>query len=243
MPRLTPPRRVVVRAAALVALAACAAPARPPGTVVFASGTDLESANPLVTVHSLSRQLQRHALFVTLARYDERLEPAPYLARRWHWSADRRTLTLALDPTLRWHDGRATTARDVAFTLDAARDPATGYPRYADLAAVASVAAPDSATVVLAFAEPQPGFPVVLCELPVLPAHLLDRVPRARMRQAAFNERPVGNGPFRFERRDPGSAGSSPATTPSPRRSAGRRGSRASSSRWWTSRPRSSPAS
>jgi peptide/nickel transport system substrate-binding protein len=172
--------------------------------VVFASGTDLESANPLVTVHSLSRQLQRHALFVTLARYDERLEPEPYLARKWRWSPDRRQLTLALDPSLRWHDGRPTTARDVAFTLDAARDPATGYPRYADLAALASVAAPDSATVVLGFAEPQPGFPAVLCELPVLPAHLLDGVPRARMRQAPFNERPVGNGPFRFVRRDPG---------------------------------------
>ena len=33
---------------------------------VFASGADLQSANPLVTVHPLSRQVQRYALFVTL---------------------------------------------------------------------------------------------------------------------------------------------------------------------------------
>src|SRR6185503_15571057 len=38
--------------------------------VVFASGADLESANPLVTIHPLARQVQRHALFVTLTRLD-----------------------------------------------------------------------------------------------------------------------------------------------------------------------------
>jgi peptide/nickel transport system substrate-binding protein len=51
--------------------------------VVFASGADLESANPLVTVHSLSKQVQRYVLFTTLARYDSALAPTPYLARRW----------------------------------------------------------------------------------------------------------------------------------------------------------------
>ncbi|CAA9306758.1 MAG: ABC transporter, substrate-binding protein (cluster 5, nickel/peptides/opines), partial [uncultured Gemmatimonadaceae bacterium] len=195
-------RRRLARLAAL--LVACAPPARPAGTVVFASGTDLESANPLVTVHALSRQLQRYALFVTLARYDASLAPAPYYARGWRWSADRRSLTLHLDPALRWHDGRPTTAHDVVFTLDAARDRATGYPRYSDLAAIAAASATDSATVVLQFATPQPAFPAVLCELPVLPAHRLAGVPRAAMRRAAFNEAPVGNGPFRFVRRDPG---------------------------------------
>ena len=50
------------------ALSACGPQAREPGTVVYASGADLESANPLVTVHPLSRQVQRYMLFVTLAR-------------------------------------------------------------------------------------------------------------------------------------------------------------------------------
>ena len=85
-------------------------------------------------MHPLSRQIQRYALFVTLARYDARSRPsrtsralalvAPIGARsRFHLVSD-----------LRWHDGVPTTARDVAFTLDAARDPATGFPRAADLA-------------------------------------------------------------------------------------------------------------
>lgn len=200
--------RSTARGATIVALVAataagCGPAPREPGTVVVASGADLESANPLVTVHPLSRQVQRHALLVTLARYDSTLSPVPYLARAWRWSPDRRTLTLALHAGLRWHDGRPTTARDALFTLDAARDPATGYPRAADLAGVERVHAPDDTTLVVTFASPPPTFPAVLCELPLVPAHLLDTVPRAAMRRAAYGTSPVGNGPFRFVSRTP----------------------------------------
>ncbi|HXT15167.1 MAG TPA: peptide ABC transporter substrate-binding protein [Gemmatimonadaceae bacterium] len=184
--------------ALVVVPVACFAPQRPRDVAVYASGTDLESGNPLVTVHSLSRQIQRYALFVTLARYDTRLAPAPYAARAWEWSADRRALTFHLVQGLLWHDGRLTTARDVAFTIDAARDPATGYWRAADLAAVDSAIAHDDSTVTLVFHVHQPEFPLVLCELPILPQHLLGAVARGDMRRASFNLNPVGNGPFKF---------------------------------------------
>ena len=190
--------------AMLIVAATCSAPARNANTVVYASGADLESANPLVTVHPLSRQIQRFALLVTLARYDSALVPRPYLASRWEWNASADQLTLHLHTTLRWHDGQPTTARDVAFTLDAARDRATGYPRYGDLAAITSVRADNDSTVVVRFASPPPGFPPVLAELPILPAHLLANVARADMRRAAYNTNPVGNGPFRFRTREAG---------------------------------------
>lgn len=192
-------RRSIVRVWLLCcALVACGAPHRGVATVVYASGADLESGNPLVTVHPLSRQVQRYLLFVTLARYDSLLEPAPYAAQRWEWSVDRQTLVMHLAPGLVWQDGRPTTARDVAFTINAARDPATGYPRAADLAAIDSAAVPNDSTVVLNFTHRQSGFPLILCELPILPEHLLASVPRRQMRRAGFNLAPVGNGPFRF---------------------------------------------
>jgi peptide/nickel transport system substrate-binding protein len=179
----------------------CAAAPRDAGTVVFASGTDLESGNPLVTIHSLSRQVQRYALFTTLAHYDSALAPAPYAARSWEWSPDHRGLTFHLAAGLTWHDGQPTTARDVAFTLLAARDPRTGYARASDLSALDSVVAPDDSTAVLRFRTAQLAFPLVLCELPLVPEHLLRSVPRGDMRRAAFNLAPVGNGPFRFAER------------------------------------------
>lgn len=196
--------RSVVCAGLAAGAIACAGSPRPAGVVVFASGTDLESGNPLVTIHPLSRQVQRFVLFTTLARYDSALAPEPYAARSWSFSADKRELTFRLERALRWHDGRPTTSRDVAFTLLAARDPRTGYPRAGDLAALDTVLAPDDSTAVLRFSAPLPAFPLVLCELPVLPEHLLRDVPRSDMRRAAFNLAPVGNGPFTFVERVPG---------------------------------------
>lgn len=174
-------------------------------TVLFASGADLQSINPLLTVHPLARQVQRYVLLTTLARYDSTLTARPYLARSWRWSDQGRTLSLVLRRDIRWHDGVPTTAGDVLWTLTAARDPATGYPRLADVQRMTTLRAPNDSTVVLGFAEPWPAnaFPDVLTDLAILPAHLLDSVPHARLRQAAWNAQPVGNGPFRFVTHEP----------------------------------------
>jgi peptide/nickel transport system substrate-binding protein len=179
-----------------LALAGCRS-AEPAGTVFYASGADLQSINPLVTTHPLARQIQRYVLFTTLARYDSAFVPRPYLARSWSWGDGRRTLSFALQPGVFWQDGAPTTAADVKFTLEAAKDPATGYPRQGELACLVNVEAQD-AQVRLTFCRPQERFPDLLTDLAILPAHLLDTVPRASLRTAAFNEHPVGNGPFRF---------------------------------------------
>jgi peptide/nickel transport system substrate-binding protein len=172
-------------------------------TVLYAAGADLQSINPLLSVHPLAKQVQRYILLTTLVRYDSTLTPQPYLARRWHWSADRTTVTLTLFAGLAWDDGWPTVARDVVWTFDAARDPATGYPRLADLANISDVRAPDDTTVVVRFRTAQSLLPDVFTDLAILPAHLLDSVPHAQLRQAAWNEHPVGNGPFRFVAHQP----------------------------------------
>lgn len=171
---------------------------------MIASGADLESANPLVTTHPLSRQVQRFVLFVTLLRYDSTLTPQPYFARRWAWTDGGRMLTLSLLPGLRWHDGTPSTAADAAFTFLAARDPATGFPRASELASLDTALAADDTTLVLRFRAPPPALPALLVELPIVPRHLMDNGPRSRMRSLPFNDVPVGNGPFRFTGRRPG---------------------------------------
>src|SRR5207249_2981361 len=91
--------------------------------------------------------VERYVLLTTLVRYDSTLAPRPYLAREWTWTPDRQMLVLRLQSGVRWHDGVATSARDVAWTLNAARDPATGYPR---LNALADVVVVDEPTTKLA---------------------------------------------------------------------------------------------
>jgi peptide/nickel transport system substrate-binding protein len=191
--------RPLLLATTLLLTAACGDEApRRGATVLFASGADLHSINPLLTDHPLARQVQRYVLLTTLARYDSSLTPRPYLARAWQWSGGRRILTFHVRTDVRWHDGAPTTARDVAWTLEAARDPATGYPRMSQLRAVTAVVVENDSTVSLRFAAAVNDFPDVLTDLAILPAHLLDSVPRAHLREASWNAHPVGNGPFRF---------------------------------------------
>ena len=128
--------------AVAVAVAAVSLRSATADVVVYASGTDLESGNPLVTVHSLSRQIQRFALFVTLARYDSALAPAPYAARRWDWSrrsprSSRFISTPISAGTTASRPPRATSPS--RSTRRAIRRPATGAPT--DLADVDSVVA------------------------------------------------------------------------------------------------------
>ena len=197
-------------ALALLVTAACGDAARRGTTVLFASGADLQSINPLLTIHPLARQVQRYVLLTTLARYDSTLVPRPYLARSWSWSTDGRRLTFRLRTDVRWHDGTPTTARDVVWTLQAARDPATGYPRLNELQAVTAVTALDDSTVELRYALPPQAatpiarrLPFVFTDLAILPAHLLDTIPHDRLREASWNVHPVGNGPFRFVTHEP----------------------------------------
>ncbi|MDQ6612063.1 MAG: peptide ABC transporter substrate-binding protein [Gemmatimonadota bacterium] len=185
----------------VLALASCSAPERPAQTAVIASGADLESANPLVTVHPLSRQVQRHALFVTLVKLDSTLQPVPYFARSWNWDAAHINLTFVLQRNLLWHDGVPTTARDVAFTYNTVRDRQLGAPRAGDLVAVTDVRATSDSTVVFSFNAAQVSMTVVFAELPLVPAHILDTVPLARWRTHDFSINPVGNGPFKFAER------------------------------------------
>jgi peptide/nickel transport system substrate-binding protein len=183
----------------LIVCTACGSSAQRRGaTVLFASGADLQSINPLLTVHPLARQVQRYILLTTLARYDSTLTPRPYLARVWDWSSDRRRLSFHLRTEVSWHDGQRTTARDVAWTLNTARDPASGYPRASEMAGFTSISAPDDSTVVLQFDQPQSAFPDLLTDLAILPAHRFQGITPATLRQAAWNMAPVGNGPFRF---------------------------------------------
>ena len=184
----------------LILAAACQpSAARRGATVLFASGADLQSINPLLTLHPLARQVQRYVLLTTLARYDSALLPQPYLARRWAGAtAGALTHRSDRDPMARW---RADDVARRAWTLDAARNPATGYPSAAELASrlCEDRTIPPRPPVL----RPPGPFPDVLTDLAILPAHRFDSVPPPGSAQAAWNTLPVGNGPFRFVAHEP----------------------------------------
>lgn len=166
------------------------------GTLVIAAPTDLDFANSLVSVEAYTRELLQNALFLPLLRYDEELGYEPRLARAWELLADT-GVVFHLRDDVSWHDGVRTTAYDVAFTYERARDPATGYANARDFQDWRAVEVLDSFTVRFGFA-PHPDPLASWIPLAIMPRHLLDSIPPARLRQAGFNHDPVGNGPFRF---------------------------------------------
>jgi peptide/nickel transport system substrate-binding protein len=197
--------RLAAPALALV-VAACAGKDRPAaasadaprtgGTAVVAIHTDIDYANSLVTADKWAQEVNRFVLFLPLVQYGPGLDYEPRLAERWQLLGDTAAV-FHLRPDVRWADGVPVRAADVVFTYRRAVDTLTAFPNAEYFTYWRGVEAPDSLTVVFHFlphADPLAGLPF----LPIMPAHLLDSIPPERMRQAAFNHRPVGDGPFRF---------------------------------------------
>ncbi len=149
-------------------------------------------------------------LFVPLARLGRALSTTdeksfePALARRWT-RRDSLTLVFELDPRARWHDGEPVTSRDVVWSLNRARD-STVSPTYALLLRdIRSVAADGPSRVVVTYrrAYAEQFYDAVYHAIP-LPAHLLDTIPPARLTSSTFATRPVGDGPYKWGRLEPG---------------------------------------
>jgi peptide/nickel transport system substrate-binding protein len=128
----------------------------------------------------------------------------PLLAKSWS-RPDSLTLVFELDPRARWHDGAPVTSRDVTFTFGRARD-STISPRLTDATRrLASVEAEGDHRVVFRFKE-------VYAEqlydatfhVAILPAHLLAALPPGGRGWQSFVAHPVGNGPYRWVRREEG---------------------------------------
>jgi peptide/nickel transport system substrate-binding protein len=128
-----------------------------------------------------------------------RLEPEPWLATGAEPSDDFRTWTVTLRDGVRWHDGEAFTADDVAFTFryfDQHRGPGRYGHHVYQHPVFESATVIDDTTVELAFAQPIASFKLVPGgDLPILPQHIWEGIEDPR---ADATSLPVGTGPFRM---------------------------------------------
>jgi peptide/nickel transport system substrate-binding protein len=174
-------------------------PAR--GTLIVLSDREPDDLNPLTYDTNPSYQLV-HLLFRAIGRRDSTLSNyVPDLAERWE-QPDPSTVLIHVRPGLKWHDGQPVRAQDVVFTIERQKDPNLGSPRSADVDAVASARAVDSATVEVKLTRTGPAALNALLEVVPVPEHLLKDVAVAQMKFAPFGQRPIGNGLFRFGRWD-----------------------------------------
>ncbi|PZO77807.1 MAG: ABC transporter substrate-binding protein [Mesorhizobium amorphae] len=131
-------------------------------------------------------------VFQGLTAIGSRGEVLPALAESWDVSADGKTYTFKLRSGVRFHDGSGFDAQDVKFSLDRARAADSVNAQKGLFAAIATVEAVDPLTVKITLSTPQGAFPYNL--------GWGDAVIVAPETAATNRERPVGTGPYRFER-------------------------------------------
>lgn len=170
---------------------------QPGGTVIVGMRTDFSGFNPITNTAVYTDEVMKYGLFTPLVQYDGDLDVVPYLAESWELEGDT-AVVFRLRPDVRWHDGQPVTAEDVKFTFDLAKDPATGsLIGSAFLGEVASAEVIDEHTIRFDFVRPY-AQALESFWWPPVPAHLLRGIPPAELRNAEYNRRPVGSGPYRF---------------------------------------------
>jgi peptide/nickel transport system substrate-binding protein len=120
----------------------------------------------------------------------------PMLAESWDVSDDGLRIALRMRSGVKWHDHRAFGVVDVQTTLEPLLR-SSGEPSVlkAELADVASIELVTERTIRLVLKRPSDLALRALCDVPILPDHLVAGV---RAESSPIARQPVGTGPFRF---------------------------------------------
>jgi peptide/nickel transport system substrate-binding protein len=174
-----------------------------------------QTLNPIFSTAGFEQQVER-AIFGSLIRMSDVLEPTGDLAESIEASADATVYTFKLRPNAMFNDGTPLTSADVLFTFERALDKRVGSiwtgrlqgikgaAEFGTQAAttVEGLTAPDEHTVVFTLAEPDGAFLAILadfCGLGILPKHILGEVAPDQLVNDGFNLAPtVGAGPYSF---------------------------------------------
>lgn len=133
-----------------------------------------------------------------LFQWDERVSITPDLVDSYEVDDSGKRYTIRLKHDILWDDGESLSSDDVVFTFSLIQDPETRSPLYRRFAGV-TVEAEDDATVVFTLPEAYALFPSLLT-VGILPQHIWFSSAGARVSLSVVNQKPIGNGMFRFHR-------------------------------------------
>ncbi len=121
-------------------------------------------------------------------------------------SKDGLSVTWKLKQNVTWSDGQPFSAEDVKFTYEYVSNPQTSATTAGNYTVIDSIEAVDQNTVKINFKNPTPGWFGAFCGDygRILPQHLLKDAVGAAARNAPFNLKPVGTGPYVVSEFQPG---------------------------------------
>ncbi|MCA9984576.1 MAG: peptide ABC transporter substrate-binding protein [Anaerolineales bacterium] len=155
--------------------------------------------NPLLSDPNPVDQELVSLIFDGLTRYDATGRLVPNLAESWQVSDDGLTVQFTLRDDAHWQDGEPVTAADVAFSYGLLQDEA--FPAPANVRALwQAVTIRTDGDWSVSFDLPSAYAPFLeTTTRGLIPAHLFDGMSPAQVVTAAFNQAPVGTGPFMVE--------------------------------------------
>ncbi len=170
----------------------------PKDTLIIGIENETTRINPLFdTDHDSALDF----VFSGLTRFSPDMKIEPDLAKSWEVSPDGLTWIFHLREDVLWHDGYKFSAADVKFSIEQALNQKLNAPARANFEEVKRVEVLNPYTLKITLKTP---FPALLDALSmgILPKHLLEG---KDLSTNAFNQHPIGTGPFEFVRWQKGS--------------------------------------
>jgi peptide/nickel transport system substrate-binding protein len=169
-------------------LLGCGAKPADPDTVTVAIESSPTNLDPRIGSDAQSERIDE-LMFDSLVKKDAQFNLQPDLATRWEMP-NPLTYIFHLRTDVRFQNGQVLTARDVKWTLDSMCDHSILTTKYQGYRNIASIDAPDPATVVIHMKQPDAAL------LWSLSDGALGIVPYGSGND--FQQHPIGTGPFRF---------------------------------------------
>lgn len=181
------------------------------GVLRVGSWEDLDSLNPVLSSQSFVTDVDQ-MVYSGLIDYDDRTNAIPDVALKIPTldnggvSSDGKTITYHLRRGVQFSDGAPLTSADVKFTWQQIMNPNNNLPYRYPYDAVSAIDTPDPLTLVVHLKYPLASFIANFMRNgnvgSILPEHLLRSY--ADLNHIAFNNHPVGSGPFVVARWEPG---------------------------------------
>ncbi|MGY4503994.1 ABC-type transport system substrate-binding protein [Bradyrhizobium sp. GM24.11] len=177
---------------------------KPSGRVIVGLGQEPTVFNPLM-VHIEVDDGVHFSVFDALFRIDPQGVIQPNLAvevpnqKNGGISEDGLKWRIRLRDDVRWHDGKRFRAEDVKFTLELITNPNFRSWRTAGHALVRDITVVSPTEISWRMEEAFAPYLSFLTETFIVPKHILEK--EANPNTAAFNQAPVGTGPFKWGQR------------------------------------------
>jgi len=166
----------------------------PPGYLVVGIESNPLELDPRYATDANSVRIDA-LIYNSLLRADDRLRLRPELASEWKMT-DERTYVFELRQHVKFHNGKAMTARDVKYTYESMLDPRNHSPKRPLLKALEAVDVLDTYRVRFRLSVPHAPFPEQFT-IGIVPA-------RSNGMETPGAEIPPGSGPFMLDTIDPG---------------------------------------